>query len=144
MKTPPLDSTRINLGFQLSAAGGIIDLTVKDPSAPLEAEALKRFVDQLREGFGRNDFSGLGAILPKSQRDFEQLSRTSGLARSISPIPSGYRISFGASDQASRTAIHNLIRNARGNPALSVEERAMNHPGNNLGWDTKRDANLER
>lgn len=144
VKAPPIDPASIDLGFQLSATGGIIDVMAKEGSARPQREALKRFAEHLRDGIGTGEFGGLLVLFPKIEADVRQLSKTRGVASSVLPVPAGYRISFGASDQESRTVIHNLIRNARGKPGLTAEERAMNHPGNNLGWDAQRDPSLER
>ncbi|MGI9087772.1 MAG: hypothetical protein ACR2HH_08560 [Chthoniobacterales bacterium] len=141
---PHARSQDIGAEFQLSAVGGGISLTAIRPDDTKTVEALRTYATVLKGELDKGESSRLGALFHDSAAAFARVKATEGESILIQELPKGFSVTFGAANQASRTAIHNYIAIARGRPAFTPAERALNHPGNNLGWDAQKSNDLEK
>ena len=142
---PAVDPRAVSVRFQLTPAGGWIDFTAESAADAATLKSLHSFAAAIQhERSNRRGAETIARLFPTAADAFDRLKAANGVTLDCQQIAAGFRLDFGASDQESRTAIHDFIRTARGDLTVRSGERALNHPGNNLGWDTRRAPDLDK
>ena len=128
--------------FHISASGGTIDIVSKDPRDLSTRDSIRAYGKALAEQLRKDEFELLFTIGPANPEFVKQV-KNGGVGFSVEEEPFGVRLGLGASNQQTRTAIHEFIRIAAGR-ALAPHDRAIDHPGNNLGWDAPPAPDLKK
>ena len=137
-----LDKQKILVQFHISESGGTIDIVSKDPRDLSTRDSIRAYGKALAEQLRKGEFELLFTIGPANPEFVKQV-KNGGVGFSVEEEPFGVRLGLGASNQQTRTAIHEFIRIAAGR-ALAPHDRAIDHPGNNLGWDAPPAPDLKK
>lgn len=138
-----MNKQKISLQFHLSEGGGAIDIGSKDPRDVLTRDSILAYGKALAEELRKSEFALLFTILPSNPEFAGWVKKNGGVGFAVEEGPSGIRLEMGASGQQSRTAIHEFIRRV-GGEAVGPHDRAIDHPGNNLGWDAPPAPDLKK
>lgn len=128
---------KIQLHFEILESGGIIDFTTRDANDTVGRDALRVYGKKLEQTLRSRQFDLLFVFLPANSEFVNWMAKNSGLGFSVLELPSGIRLDITSSSQAARTAVHEFIRQARGNTPFTAEEKRRNHPGIDLGRDAE-------
>ncbi len=143
---PRISREKITVQVHLSASGGDVTVEARDSGDTATRDALGVYARVLRERAAGGDFSLLDPFFPAgNEGTSSRLQDKPGVTPIVESIAAGFRFSLVAADQDSRTRIHNFLHSAGGTEkTVDPADRVRNHPGNNLGWDARRDPNLDK
>jgi hypothetical protein len=132
-----LTKEKIQLRFEILESGGTIDFTTRDANDVAGRDGIRIYGKKLEQTLRRGQFDLLFAFLPANPAFVSWITKNSGIGFSTLELPSGVRLDMATSSQAARTAVHEFIRQARGNTPFTAEEKRRNHPGIDLGRDAQ-------
>ncbi len=106
-------------------------------------EKFEELERRLAHAIKLGDYEPVISIFGKNSAAFQTTVTMPGVSVDFAGANGGFDLVLHASDQSSRTKIHNFLRQLRGRRVLSAEERKANHPGNNLGWDAQKSSDTK-
>ena len=136
---PKIERQALQAQATLTASGGEIDFVPAQANDAATSEALRSSAQPLLAKSNNGDFAALLGLFSADEALVARLKATRGVAFSVTPLVSGFRLSLTASGQESRTAVHDFLQVPK-----TPENRSARHPGNNLGWDARRAPDLEK
>ncbi|MFN2476103.1 MAG: hypothetical protein ABR526_07170 [Chthoniobacterales bacterium] len=127
-----LNEKNTYIRYDVSETGAAITIVARDPANFTTAAAISMVASTLSAELRKNRLESLFNVV-RPDRDFAAaLKANGGIGFSVGHDRTTLRVTMTASDQRSRTTIHNFIRAE--DPGLT-RDRRVDHPGNNLGWD---------
>lgn len=136
---PELEPSQVRIEATVSSSGAIVTIASEKPEDPASRGALAAYGKLLAERVPRGDTGLLLSLIPASAEMAKRL-KAEAVTYTVAMDGPTIRLELIASDQQSRTAIHEYVQ-----PVVQTRrQRSTNHPGNNLGWDAPVDPDVKK
>lgn len=140
-----MDRESLAVKCEITADGGALHLAARDPGNPQAREALGNYTRTLEGKLRTNDSMPLSILVPAKPDLAQALGQAGGVVFTVEPEGAGGAcVRFVASSQESRSRVHDFLKAAGGENVIRIGGRGADHPGNNLGWDARKDSDLSK
>lgn len=139
---PKLEPSKFSVTVFASASGGTIRIVPKAPEDAVARDSLRSLGQIFARELPQREMKRLFQIVPAGPQIAQRLQENA-ITFMIKQEAAAVIVELIASNQLSRSAIHDYFRAAESVSRVETE-RSAKHPGNNLGWDAPPDSDLRK